>query len=161
MKVEVPLDGPHDRTNCEACMLGFCVQGFQSHVLQSAKSSPSTMTQTNGCNSVQKWAGLSHPKGNHGESSSRSPGRLINIVTPLGGLSDTNGYERGFQGSYFQSHKTEPSKPACSYTNNFQYQSGVDLGLDGSTGAGSTFGFWHFAGLFCLILSFILRLILK
>ncbi|XP_012783012.2 receptor-transporting protein 4 [Ochotona princeps] len=146
VKVEVPLDGPHDRINCEACTLGFCVQGFQSHVLQSAKSSPSTMTQTNGCNSVQKWAGLSHLEGNHGESS-RSPGRLINIVTPLGGFSDTNGYERG--------HKTKSSKPPCSYTNNFQYQSGLTLFLMTARRPAAILGFGILLSCFvCYFLSF-------
>uniref|UniRef100_A0A8C9A9G2 Receptor transporter protein 4 n=1 Tax=Prolemur simus TaxID=1328070 RepID=A0A8C9A9G2_PROSS len=38
---EVALEGSHDSDNCEACALGFCVQGLQSHVTKPPTSPPS------------------------------------------------------------------------------------------------------------------------
>uniref|UniRef100_A0A8D2CPS3 3CxxC-type domain-containing protein n=1 Tax=Sciurus vulgaris TaxID=55149 RepID=A0A8D2CPS3_SCIVU len=38
----VGLDGPHDRSNCEACTLGVCVRGSQGHIKKPTESPPST-----------------------------------------------------------------------------------------------------------------------
>ena len=36
--LEVPLEGSHDTTNCEACVLGFCVQSSQNCMTKPSKS---------------------------------------------------------------------------------------------------------------------------
>lgn len=40
---EVPLEGSHDIANCEACTLGFCIQGLQNCIINPPKSPLSYM----------------------------------------------------------------------------------------------------------------------
>ncbi|XP_062066279.1 receptor-transporting protein 4 [Lepus europaeus] len=94
VKVEVPLDGPHDSANCEACTLGICVQGFQSHMIAPSKSLLPTKAKETpriGCNFVQKWSGPDHLERNHGGSSSRVSRGLPLITIPSKGFRGTGG----------------------------------------------------------------------
>ncbi|XP_008264862.3 receptor-transporting protein 4 [Oryctolagus cuniculus] len=86
VKVEVPLDGPHDKDNCEACALGICVQGFQSHVIAPSKSPLPTKA---------KWSGPDHLERNHEGSSSRVSVGLPLITVPSEGFRGTGGSYAG------------------------------------------------------------------